>query len=132
MTKTYSVCRNHNPIISSFMTYHRVCNKSNKTGATHWAGTAYPSAHPSSPIFSGVRFAQSLVFCVMLCRSLFILLSFFVFSLYCMSFDLRLLITLLVSSIYVFWLPLWCLRFTPSDNPFGILDLRLLITTLIS
>ena len=80
--------------------------------------------------------------------------------LYCLSFlDLRLLITPLVScghcivcpsSIYDFWLPLWCLvafilsfppRFTTSDYPFGILwplyclsflDLRLLITSLVS
>jgi hypothetical protein len=35
-------------------------------------------------------------------------------------------------SIYDFWLPLWYLRFTTSDYPFGILDLRLLITTLVS
>jgi hypothetical protein len=80
--------------------------------------------------------------------------------LYCLSFlELRLLITLLVScghcmfcpsSIYDFWLPLWCLlaiilsfppRFTTSDYPFVILwplyflsflDLRFLITPLVS
>ena len=76
--------------------------------------------------------------------------------LYCLSFDLRLLITPLVSfdhcivcpSIYGFWLPLWylltivlsVLRFTASDYPFGIFwplycvsfDLRLLITPLVS
>jgi hypothetical protein len=28
---------------SPFITYHRVCNKSNTTGATNAAGTAYPS-----------------------------------------------------------------------------------------
>jgi hypothetical protein len=77
-------------------------------------------------------------------------------SLYCMFFDLRLLVTPLVSFghcivcslIYVFWLPLWYLLvivlsvlwFTSSDFPFGIFwslyclffDLRLLITTLVS
>jgi hypothetical protein len=77
-------------------------------------------------------------------------------SLYCLSFDLRLLISPLVSfvhcivcpSIYGFWLPLWyllvivlsVLRFTASDYPFGIFcplyclsfDLRLLITPLVS
>ena len=77
-------------------------------------------------------------------------------SLYCLSFGLRLLITPLVSfghcivcpSIYSFWLPLWfllsivlsVLRFTASDYPFGIFwslyclsfDLRLLITPLVS
>jgi hypothetical protein len=36
------------------------------------------SGHPSSPpVFIGLRVAQSLVFCVMFCRSLFVLLSFF-------------------------------------------------------
>ena len=74
----------------------------------------------------------------------------------CLSFDLRLLITPLVScghcvvcpSTYGFWLPLWylvaivlsVLRLTASDYPFGFLwplcclsfDLRLLITSLVS
>ena len=35
-------------------------------------------------------------------------------------------------SIYVFWLPSWYLRFTSSDYPLGILDLRLLIILLVS
>ena len=97
-----------------------------------------------------------LVFWVMFCRSLFVLLSFFFWPLCCMSYDLRLLITPLVSfghcvvcpMIYVFWLPLWYLLaivlyvlwFTSSDYPFGIFwplccmsyDLRLLITPLVS
>ena len=34
------------------------------------------------------------------------------------------------SSIYGFWLPLWYLRYTDSDCPFGILDIRILITSL--
>jgi hypothetical protein len=76
-------------------------------------------------------------------------------SLYCLSFDLRLLTTPLVSfghcivcpSIYGFWLHVWyllvivlfVLRFTASDYTFGIIwslyclsfDLRLLIITLV-
>jgi hypothetical protein len=76
-------------------------------------------------------------------------------SLYCLFFDLRLLITTLVSFghcivcslIYVFWLPLWYLLvivlsvlwFTSFDYHFGIFwslyclffDLRLLITPLV-
>ena len=76
--------------------------------------------------------------------------------LYCLSFDLQLLITSLISSghyivcplIYSFWLPLWYLLaiilsvlwFTASDYPFGIFwplyclsfDLQLLITPLVS
>jgi hypothetical protein len=90
------------------------------------------------------------------CRSWFVFLYFFIWPFYCLSFDLRLLITPLVSfdhcivcpSIYGFWLPLWylltivlsVLRFTASDYPFGIFwqlyclsfDLRLLITPLVS
>jgi hypothetical protein len=38
-----SVCRNHNPVTSPFMTYHRVCSKSNTTGATSGEETVYPS-----------------------------------------------------------------------------------------
>ena len=39
-------CRKHFPVISLFMTYHWVCNSSNRTGATSGAGTAYPSWAP--------------------------------------------------------------------------------------
>ena len=48
-------------------------------------------------VFSGVRVARSLVFCVMFCRSFFVLLSFFCWTSCCMSSDLRILITSLVS-----------------------------------
>ena len=56
--------------------------------------------HPGSPtVVSGIRVARSLVFCVIFCRSLYVLLSLFFCSLYCLAFyDLRLLITLLGSS----------------------------------
>jgi hypothetical protein len=66
----------------------------------------------------------------------------------CLFFYLQILITSLVSfghcvvcsSIYRFWLPLWyllatvlsVLLFTDSDYPFGILDLQILITPLVS
>ena len=48
----------------------------------------------SSPlVFRGVRVIWSLVLCVLLCRSLFVLLSFFFWPLCCLSFfDLRILI----------------------------------------
>ena len=49
--------------------------------------------------FNGVCVAQSLVFCVVFCRSLFVLLYFFFCPLFCLFFfDLRILITPLVSS----------------------------------
>jgi hypothetical protein len=77
---------------------------------------------------------------------------FCAFRLYCLSFDLQLLITPLVysdcivcPSIYNFWLPLWCiqtvlsvLRFTTSDYSFVVFrlyclsfDLQLLVTPLV-
>ena len=50
--------------------------------------------HMSSPtVFSGVRVAQILAFCVVCCRSMFVLLSFFILPSCCLSiFNLRLLI----------------------------------------
>jgi len=88
-----SVCRNHNPVRSSFMTYHRVCNKRITTGATCGAGTvSLLTEHLSSPtVLSGVRVVRSVVFCVVFCTSLFALL-------------------IIVLSVF--------LRFTASDNPF--------------
>jgi hypothetical protein len=69
-------------------------------GTTSGAGTAYPSAHLSSPtFFSGVRVTRSLVLydCVF-CRSLFVL------------FLLAIMLSVL-------------LRYTDSDYPFGIFKL---------
>jgi len=52
-----SVRRNHNPVLTSSMTYHyRVSNKSNTTSVTSGAGTAYPSGAPE---FSVVFFSCS-------------------------------------------------------------------------
>ena len=69
-----SVCRNKYPVLSPFMTYHRMCNKSNTPGTTHEAELPTLPKHLSSPpVFSGVRFDQSYVFCVVFCRSLFVL-----------------------------------------------------------
>jgi len=69
-------------------------------GATSGAGTAYPFGVPEfTPVFSGVRFTRSLVFCVMFCRLLFVLCHF--------SFGHC---DVCSSSIYGFWLPLWYLQ----------------------
>jgi hypothetical protein len=52
----------------------------------------YPSGAPEfTPVFSGVRVTRSLVLCVF-CR------SFFFWSLYCLFFDIRILIIPLISS----------------------------------
>ena len=42
ITNVTGIC-SHNPVLSSFVTYHRVCNKDNTTGTTSGAGIAYPS-----------------------------------------------------------------------------------------
>jgi len=82
-----------------FMACHWLCSKSNTTGATHGTGTANRPEHLSShPDCSEVRVTRSLVFYVVLCRSLFIRLFSFVCPLCCLSFDLQLMITPLVSS----------------------------------
>jgi len=61
--------------------------------------TTLPEYMSSHSGVSGVRVPRSLVFCVMLCRSLLALLSFFFWPLYCMSFfHLRVLIGPFVSS----------------------------------
>ena len=77
---------------------HRMCNQINTTSTTSGAGTAYPPGAPGiTPVFSGVQVTRSLISC-MFCRSLFVLLYVFLQPLCCLSFDLRILITPLVSS----------------------------------
>ena len=80
---------NQNPVLSSFMTDHRVLNKSNTAGATCGTGTAYLSFLLD---FSEVRVAQSLV------------VLFFRQLCYLPIFDLRLLIAPLKSS-YIRFVP---------------------------
>ena len=69
------------------------------TGVTCGAGIAYPYvAHEFAAGFSVVRVTQSLVFCGVFSRSLFVLLSLFFWPLCCLSFDIWILMTSLVSS----------------------------------
>ena len=64
------------PILSSFMTYHRIFNKSGTSCVTSGAGTAYPSwTSEYTVILSGVRVVES-VMCSF-CRALFVSLSLF-------------------------------------------------------
>ena len=70
-------------------------DKSNKTGATSGAATAYPFGSPTVTQFG--FFAQSLVFFVVFCRSLYFIL-FFLF-----------LLAIILSAFF---------RFTSSDCPF--------------
>jgi hypothetical protein len=83
------------PLIFKQCFYRRIT-----TDATNGAGIDYHSgAHEFTPVFSGVRVIQSLVLCVMFCRSSFVLLSFFHWPFYCLpSFNLQFLIIPLVSS----------------------------------
>ena len=46
MTTVMFRFRNHNQVLSSFMTYRRVCTKSTTTGVTCGTGTAYSSGAP--------------------------------------------------------------------------------------
>jgi hypothetical protein len=48
-------------ILSSFTTYHRVCNQSNMTGVTSRAETADPSGAHELMVFSRDRVAQSVI-----------------------------------------------------------------------
>jgi hypothetical protein len=80
------------PVLSSFMTYHRICNQINTTSTTSGAGTVYLSRAPKfSPGFSWVLCYTIFSFMYMSCRSLCVLCSFL--QLCCPSFDLRILIT---------------------------------------
>jgi hypothetical protein len=85
-----SLCRNHNPALCSYVTYHWSVDKSYNTVGT---GTDYLSGASE---FTSVCFvlAQSFVFCVVFCRSLFVLLIFLSFG-HCV----------VCPSIYGFWLP---------------------------
>ena len=78
------------------------------TGATRGAaGTVCPMEHLSSPTdFSGVRVARFFVFCVVFCRSLFVL------------FHLLIVLSVLLQFIYsdypfVIFLTFFCLRHLP-------------------
>ena len=72
-----------------------VVDSSNTMGVTGGEETAYPFGAPEfTSILSGVHVSRSFVFCVMFCRSLFVLLVI----MFLFFFDLRILITPLVSS----------------------------------
>ena len=91
------VCRNHSQVLS-YMVYHRICSNSTTTGDPCRTGNAY--------ILRGtwihLWFMLLDFFCVMFCRLLIVLMSFFIWSLYCLCFfEIRFLITTLLSSNYL-------------------------------
>ena len=65
-------------------------------------------------VFSGDRFARSLVFCVMFYRSLFVLLSFFFWSLRCLSFSFVHCVVCLFLLVIVLSVFFFCLLCCPS------------------
>ena len=73
-----SVCCNHNSVLSSFMTYHWVCNKSNTTSVTCGAGTVYLSGAPSVHLRLLVGLCGSILY--FLCIVLQIIVCPFSFS----------------------------------------------------
>ena len=87
-------------VLSSFMTYHRVCTYINTTGATSGAGTAYPSGAPEfTPGFLWGSCYSIFSFMCTFCRSLFVLMYFFFWPVCCLFFfEIRILITPLWSS----------------------------------
>ena len=106
----------------NFQTYHPVCDKSNTTGATGSAGPAYHSgAHEFTPVFSEVGVTRSFVCLWMLCRSLFVLLFFFFWPLFFLSFfNRRLLITPLISvQVYGVLMPLSTIFQLYRGGPFN-------------
>jgi hypothetical protein len=105
----YTTLRKHFPVLSSFMTYYRFENRvTRRVQLVEQELLTLPEL-PSSPhVFSGVRVSRSLVFCVMFCRSLFVLLSF----VYCV----------VCPSIYGFRLPRWYLQTRLMDNQTRLMD----------
>ena len=79
----------------------RVYNQINTMGVTSGAGTEHPSGAPEfTPDFQWGSCYSIFSFMCMFCRSLFVHLTFFFWPLcYLFFFDLRILITPLVSSI---------------------------------
>ena len=72
---------------------------SNTTGVTGGAGNAGPSGAPQ--YIPGLKRGSCRLICVVLCKSLFIPLSFFLWPLYCQSFfDIRLLFNAFVMSSF--------------------------------
>ena len=69
VVEVYLICRNHNPVYSTFMTYHRICNKSNTADTTCGTGTAYPSGAPE--FTSGFKLGSCCLIFSLLCNDLY-------------------------------------------------------------
>ena len=85
-----SICREHFPVFPhSWLITGFVTGSTRRLPLVEQELLTFPEHRSSPPIFSGVRVTRSLV-----CRSLFVLLYFFLWSLCCLFFfDIRILIT---------------------------------------
>ena len=90
-----STCRKYFPILSSFMTYHRICRLTRRVPLVEQELLTLPEHLSSPPVFSGVHITRSLVLCVC-----FVDRCTFSFG-HCAVGP---------SSIYGFWLLLWYLQ----------------------
>ena len=92
-----SVCRNHNPVLSSYMTYHQDSNKSNMMGATCGARIYYPSREHECKWGWCCSIVSFLCIVLLIIGCPFVVCLFG--PLYCLpSFDSRHLFTSLASS----------------------------------
>lgn len=82
--------RNHSTVLSPFIIYHRICNKSNTTDVTSGTRSVYPSGstYMFTPVISRAFVAQLLTLYIVFCRSVFGLLSSFYWILRCLTFFL--------------------------------------------
>jgi hypothetical protein len=104
--------------LSAFMICHRICSKRNATDAPIGTGTANPSGAPDfTPSFCGIRVHQSLVFCAMFCKSLFVLF------LLAIVFSVLLLLAIVLSVLFLLAIVLSVHRFTPYVYLIGIFKL---------
>ena len=149
-----STCRKHFPVLfHSWLITGFVTRATWQMPLVEQEWLNLPEHLTSPPVFSGVCVPQSLVFCVVFCRSLFVLfLLTIVFSVLRFTDSDYPLVSfghwVVCPLIYRFWLPLWylltivlsVLRFTDYDYPFGIFwplcclsfDLQNMITPLVS
>ena len=87
-----SVCLNHNSVLSSFITYHRVCSKRNSTSANSKSRSAYPArAHGFTLVFIG----SCCWVCTFLC-------SFFVYHFHFVLFALSIVLSVFLQTVLFF------------------------------
>ena len=85
----------HFLVLYSFMTYHTVCTRlTRRVPLVEHELLNLPEHMSSSPVFSGVRVTRYLVLCVCFVDRC---LVFFIWPLCCLSFDIRIPITSLIS-----------------------------------